>query len=476
MEKTVHTIVLDAGPIIRNDPSVSSLLSEAEVLVTIPEVITEIRDASTRARVTSTLIPFLTLRNPAPESLKFAKDFARQTGDLSVLSNPDIRLIALAHEIECERNGGDWRLKKTPGQKRTNGPSPGKARKQGEGNDVGAASKPKDRSIAQIRKAEQKSDSEDVQLESVTHKQKVSLNDGYSDQPTSKAEGIAITHVSKVENEYNDNLIRSPSPLAKGYTSDDQQSVTKQMARLEVERIKGKDVGSESTEAQSLQPSESLSDTDSDDWITPSNLRKKQEIFNNFSSTSSEQKTPLQVAMITADFSIQNVLLQMNLNLLSPSLKRIKHLKTFVLRCHACFNVTKDMNRQFCLRCGQPSLTKVSCSTTQHGGLKLHLKKNMQWNTRGDRYSIPKPVSGSANGRVNNGGGGKGGGKGGWGQKLILTEDQKEYTRANQQNSRKGRNLMDDDFLPSILSGERNRSGGRPKVGAGRNINSRKRR
>lgn len=97
----------------------------------------------------------------------------------------------------------------------------------------------------------------------------------------------------------------------------------------------------------------------------------------------------------------------------------------------------------------------------------------MQWNHRGDRYSIPKPVPGAANGKV---GQGKGGGKGGWGQELILAEDQKEYLRAT--NGRKGKkelDLMDDDYLPGILTGERARNGGRPKVGAGRNVNSKKR-
>lgn len=173
---------------------------------------------------------------------------------------------------------------------------------------------------------------------------------------------------------------------------------------------------------------------------------------------------------------MQNVLLQVNLNLLSPSLQRVRHIKTFVLRCHACFGTTKDMTKQFCPRCGGNTLTRVSCSTNENGEFKLHLKKNMQWNTRGDRYSIPKAVSGSASGKLNVGGGGKGGGKGGWGQNLILAEDQKEYARAiDQQKRQKQRDLMDEDYLPSILTGERNRTGGRPKIGAGRTVNSRKR-
>ena len=59
---------------------------------------------------------------------------------------------------------------------------------------------------------------------------------------------------------------------------------------------------------------------------------------------------------------------------------------------------------------------------------------------------------------------------------LILAEDQKEYVRAmSGQNRRKEKNLMDDDYLPSILTGDRGRAGGRPKVGAGRTVNSKKR-
>lgn len=170
---------------------------------------------------------------------------------------------------------------------------------------------------------------------------------------------------------------------------------------------------------------------------------------------------------------MQNVLLQMGLNLLSTSIQQVRHIKTYILRCHACFQKTKDMSKQFCPRCGKPTLTRVSCSTNAKGEFQMHLKKNMQWNRRGDRYSIPRPVSGTASGKV---GRGKKGGKGGWGQELILAEDQKEYVRAIQgEGRRKEKNLMDEDYLPSILTGERSRTGGRPKVGAGRDVNSKKR-
>lgn len=95
----------------------------------------------------------------------------------------------------------------------------------------------------------------------------------------------------------------------------------------------------------------------------------------------------------------------------------------------------------------------------------------MQWNTRGNVYSIPKPVAGSSNTKRI-----MGGGQGGWGQELILAEDQKEYVNAmTTARRKKEKNLMDEDYLPSILSGDRERTGGRMKIGAGKNVNSRKR-
>jgi RNA-binding protein NOB1 len=114
---------------------------------------------------------------------------------------------------------------------------------------------------------------------------------------------------------------------------------------------------------------------------------------------------------------------------------------------------------------------RASCSTDKDGNFKVHLKKNMQWNNRGNVFSIPKPVAGTANGKNI-----QGGGKGGWGNELILAEDQKEYVNAmTTARRRKERDLMDQDYLPSILSGDRRGSNGKPKVGGGRNVNSKKR-
>ena len=87
-------------------------------------------------------------------------------------------------------------------------------------------------------------------------------------------------------------------------------------------------------------PSES--DDGEGEWITPSNaaLHKSRamEMLPTASGKSkAKTETIIDVGCMTADFAMQNVLLQMGLNLVDVEGKRIKKLKTWVLRCHACF-------------------------------------------------------------------------------------------------------------------------------------------
>ena len=434
--KLINTLVVDSGPIIRNQPAVSSLIASANEIVTLPSVINEIRDPAARSRLDTTLKPFLTLRDPKPESLKFVQTFARKTGDLSVLSSTDMRLIALAYEIEVERNGGDWRLRNTPGQKTMNGPMPSKKPENSS-----ALAIPDEPSIEKETPADPDTPMDRTQ-------------NGTPLEPT-QTESLSKPFQNNIPLESTQNEFETDSALTETPLETAQKETT-------------------TDSANRTRPTVELasdSDSDSEDWITPSNLSKHQ--AKDAGVSISQSKYPpkmMQVATLTTDFAMQNVLLQINLNLLSPSLERIRHLKSFIKRCHACFMQVKDMDKQFCPRCGKDTLTKVACSTNSNGEFQIHLKKNMQWNNRGNRYSIPKAVHGSANGKV------EGGGQGGWGSQLILTEDQKEYVRALGQEKRtKQKDLMDEDVLPAILSGVRGRVGGRPKVGAGRNVNSKKR-
>ncbi|KAL4974399.1 Nin one binding Zn-ribbon like-domain-containing protein [Aspergillus desertorum] len=423
--KPVHTIVLDAGPILKNNPPLSTLLSRCEELITTPSVVAEIRDPDARQRLETMYLPFLKQRTPSPKSLTVLSEFAKKTGDRAVLSRTDVEVLALAYELECERNGGDWRLRSVPGQKRVNGKPPVKPAEQQE-----------DRQPEDALKTDESAEKSAV--EEIT-------------------EDLKATTLATKEEEPN-----TENPAGSEAVAN--------------EDIQGKFSAShpQNEDEAGQEDEEAASESDGGEWITPSNLKKRQARDEAGDATAASEVKVMQVATMTTDFACQNVLLQMNLNLLSTAtLQRISHLKSFIKRCHACFSTTKDMTKQFCPRCGGDTLTRVSCTTDSNGQFKMHLKKNMQWNNRGNVFSVPKPVHGSASGKWKGGGG-----KGGWGTELIFAEDQKEYIRATTEQSRKlrrERDLMDEDYLPGILTGERNKQTGRIRVGAGRHVNSRKR-
>jgi RNA-binding protein NOB1 len=498
--KPVHTLVLDTGAIIKNEPSVSTLISKADSLVTVPAIISEIKDAVTRSRVETMLMPFLTIRSPSPASMQFVTEFARRTGDLPVLSKPDLQIIALTYELECERSQGDWRLRKVPGQKTLNGPFPAK-----EGEGKGGESKEVESKDVESKEVECK-EAPNVEAAETTEEQPQQVSQAEEGQVAVEVAPEPEAEVSPPEQQVVPEASNDAEPAAEiaedaqfvepSTVEDDgpwesvpvkarrggkpKKNITKAFAQTSIKETAPApsptpapaevDPTPQIDSAQEILVDQSESESDGEGWITPANLKQKQAEDAAPASGDASMQKKMEVAVLTTDFAMQNVILQINLNLLSSSLMRIRHVRSVVLRCQACFLICKEMNKQFCPRCGKPTLTRVSCSTTNGGEFKIHLKKNFQYNSRGDRFSIPKAVHGAAHGRV------KGGGKGSWGNELILAEDQKEYERAITTEKRaKERNLMDEDYLPGILTGERSKTGGRIKVGAGRNVNSKKR-
>lgn len=75
----------------------------------------------------------------------------------------------------------------------------------------------------------------------------------------------------------------------------------------------------------------------------------------------------VRVGCVTADFSMQNVLLQMGMNVVSVDGLLIRRVKTFSLRCEACFRITHEVHRKFCRGCGHPTLYKITVTTDADG-------------------------------------------------------------------------------------------------------------
>ena len=106
--------------------------------------------------------------------------------------------------------------------------------------------------------------------------------------------------------------------------------------------------------AENVEDNEPLYDDPSDEddgegeWITPSNvgLHKSRALDllpsegQGRKGKAKAQETIL-VGCMTADFAMQNVLLQMGLGLVGVEGKRIERVKSWVLRCHACFKYVR---------------------------------------------------------------------------------------------------------------------------------------
>ncbi|KAF3319131.1 Nin1 binding protein [Orbilia oligospora] len=452
----IDTLILDTGPIIKNVCSPQSLLAKAGNLVTLPSVVSEIRDAATRSRFETLWAPFLKYRSPKPESIRYISQFAKKTGDYGVFSATDLQVLALTYEVECEKVGGveefEKRLKKK--EEENNARKNGRAKKNRRRGDREKASS---------------GDRIDNQIESETREIQGDGDEGsgWTTIPTSRknkkptpSSSVPRKNASKsaITTELQSAVVTETQPAIVTESQPAPIEVSATTQALEALSLESQ------PEPQTIEEIEpEITSESEDDWITPENLAVHL-VSDGTVSKPAKSTSQIMTACCTTDFAMQNVLLQLHIHLFSPTtMSRITSVKSHVLRCHACFKVCREMSRQFCPSCGQPTLAKVTCSTDARGVFRIHLKKNWQWNNRGNVYSLAKPQHGTASMK-------------GVRENVVLSEDQREYEKALKDSKRyKERDLMDMDYLPGLLTGERLGHGGNPKIGAGKNVNAPKR-
>lgn len=118
--------------------------------------------------------------------------------------------------------------------------------------------------------------------------------------------------------------------------------------------------------------------------------------------------TVIKVAICSSDYAVQNAAVSMAFNVISSRGSIINKARVYVLRCHACHEVTRNFTKLFCPRCGNNTLLKATSTIDKDGKLTIFLRKNFQYRTRGTIYPVPLPRSGK---NSNN---------------LILRDDQRE--------------------------------------------------
>lgn len=85
--------------------------------------------------------------------------------------------------------------------------------------------------------------------------------------------------------------------------------------------------------------------------------------------------------------------MQIGLNVVALDGRVITQLRTFVFRCYACFNITDNMKRAFCQKCGLKTLKRVSVLVDKDGNKYVNVNFKRPLSTKGKRVSSsPAPT------------------------------------------------------------------------------------
>ncbi|KDR22203.1 RNA-binding protein NOB1 [Zootermopsis nevadensis] len=370
MSPKVEVLVVDTTAFINN----TALHELGNQITTVQEVVNEITSKRQIRRLV--VLPYdLEVKTVFQENIQYVTEFSKKTGDYPSLSATDIKVMALAYQLEKERVGTDH-LKKEPLINRLvtfihHLPDESKAT-------AGFYAPSK-------KNADENDESCDTEINDLLGKL-TSLDCNKTD-----------------EDIINDILV----PV--------KENIHEQTYENELECS---DINSDCSESDYASDAE-----DGSGWITPQNIaQKKQEV------NSEVDNAPVKVACITSDFAMQNVLKQIGLNVLSSDGRHIRQLRSFILRCYACFKTTSIMTKVFCPNCGNRTLKKVAVSLKEDGTQVIHLSSRKRLSTRGKRFSLPTPKGGK---HANN---------------PILCEDQRIPDQRPSRLARTKNNPLDPDY------------------------------
>ncbi|XP_012690118.1 RNA-binding protein NOB1 isoform X1 [Clupea harengus] len=420
---TVEHVVADAGAFLKKAP----LQEIGQNIYTLKDVVDEIRDKPTKRSLS--FLPYtLIFKDPFPEHIRFVTEFAKKTGDYPSLSATDIKVLALTYQLELEKVGSSH-LKSEPDIKvqvcstRRHPEAP--VNIAGFHFPQKKTSEPHVHSQANRETYAHSQDSDNVEFSSFQFwrttlpnieadlLEMLNIKDITEPNVQSPAQTHDVTSWPSETVAFNSfQFWRAPLPsidsdllellgadaisAVGGEVSETLESVhLSSEENTSIDSGKGEDLDIVSTGSQeeSEEEKEKGDDDDEDDgggWITPSNIRQLK-----FDASHGKPAADVKVGCVTTDFAMQNVLIQMGLNVLSVNGMLIKQTRNYILRCHACFKTTTNMNKNFCPHCGNNTLRKVAVTISEDGSTQMHFSRNPKvLNPKGLRYSLPKPQGG----------------------------------------------------------------------------------
>lgn len=328
-------LIADSAAFIRH----CNLKELSETVYTCEEVVGEIKDSATKQRLQ--VLPYeLKFKSPGPKFFNKVVEIAKITGDYASLSVTDLKVLALTYQLQCEFDCDPI---------------------------------------------------EDVDAKNIVKKDQIQVGGG-SVKEDLKIPGFYIPSSNNKKKNID----------VQNENGDEHDDGNKQITQEDIEKFE------ESLVLSSENEGVSVGDENGDDWITPSNLDEIEEDENDDgwitpaklaemeeSRLKEEKDTVKVVACLTTDFSMQNVLFKMKLNVISVDGLLIKNVRSYLLRCYGCFKTTSKMNKKFCPTCGHDTLKRVPIQVQDDGSIKMFFSRNPKvLSKRGKKYSLPTPKGG----------------------------------------------------------------------------------
>ncbi|KAH8303466.1 hypothetical protein KR059_011453 [Drosophila kikkawai] len=355
----------------------------AEQVLTVPEVVAEVRNKRQIRRLC--VLPFdLQVREPRPESVKHCVEFAKRTGDYASLSGIDLKVISLTYELEAD-TVGTAHLRTEPIMAQT----------------IASKEKPAEMLDASNKRlvgwympeGEEESDEEEEE-EEVSEEEVDKSIEGKPEE-----EEAETTPVDNVKAAIEAQLAGKEAPPCQPEEDEPSQE---ELDKL-FEQLKCAPSAEEEQELSQLlisqpradegepeeeeeRPQAEEEDVGDDGWITHSNIKKAKKALEGKVET--DEVPP--VACMTTDYALQNVLKQLNLHLAALNGRIIKQLRTYILRCYACYKTTSIMTKVFCPNCGNKTLKRVAVSLDENGRQVIHINTRRPLTNKYKNQSLPR--------------------------------------------------------------------------------------
>ena len=413
-ETDTKTLVLDSRAFFLQKISVDDLCKDRSAedgqkhenveFMTCNDVLDELRDEKTRQYMQN--LPFeLKMQEPNESAMKFVVKFSKETGDFQGLSQTDLKVMALAYFM-VQSKGETKYCRKSPPDLQEFKPkwtAPKKDQKQeipedleideDEGWEVKKEkAKPKKKFKRNIKRdfypeAFLKDLNSDPK-EPVKQENEKNNTDEQKNQPTT-------TPSEKTVETATDGSSQEDGPAPEDHFKSPNNQEDNEEPVLDID---DKDDILVQKETEDTNDDSQEEDEDCDDeWITPDNL----DLFLTSNNTQGDveegkedESSNISVEVVTSDFAMQNVLMQIGIPVVSLEGVEIKKIKKFKLRCEGCKTINKKIDIEYCEKCGGHTLAKVSVFLNSNGEITFFKGKRLRKNNRGTQFDIPKPKHG----------------------------------------------------------------------------------